>query len=339
MEFRILGTLEVVADGLSLQLGGRRQRAVLAVLLLHANRAVSVDSVVEALWGETPPTTAAKTVQVYVSRLRKLLPPDRLVSEPGGYLLRVEQGELDLSRVEALLERAVAAEPEAASACLLEALSLFRGPALAELPFAQAEKARIEELRLTALEERIEAELSLGEHLRLVSELEQLVEEQPLRERLRAQLMLALYRSGRQADALEFFRKTRRSLVDELGLEPGRDLQELEMKILNHDPALLRARPDAAEVERVRDLLERGATRVSTEVSGTRELQEARKAALGLGDPETAAEAESWLGQLAWLRGDQEGAFAHLEQALALLDRRPASKAKAQVFTCSPGGT
>jgi DNA-binding SARP family transcriptional activator len=332
MEWRVLGPLEAVEGGRRLALGGKRQRAVLAALLLHRNRPVSIDALVDSLWGEHPPATAEKTVQVYISRLRKLLPDDRLEHGAAGYVLCVDDDELDLARVEAAVAAVENAEPAVAAASLREALSEFRGAPFAELDFAQAEKARIEELRLAALEARVDVELALGDHVQLVGELEQLVAEHPLSERLRAQLMLALYRSGRQAEALAVFRETRRALLDEVGLEPGPELQQLEVRILNHDPALLPARTDAAESERIRALLARGRERVAAEMSGGGELEEAREAALALGDPETAAEAESWLGQLAWVRGDQAGSFSHLERARALTERRPPSKTKTLVL-------
>jgi DNA-binding SARP family transcriptional activator len=332
MEWRVLGPLEVVDGGRQLHLGGRRSRALVAVLLLHRNRSVSNETITDALWGERPPATAAKTIQVYVSRLRKLVPEDCLLHGAGGYTLRVDEGELDVARFERLVAAADGADPAHAVQQLDEALSLFRGIPFAELEFAQAEQARIEELRLHAIEARIDARLTLGEHESVVAELEALVRDQPFSERLRAQLMLALYRSGRHTEALDVFRNVRRRLVDELGLEPGRDLQELEVRILNHDPALLPARQDPANAARIRALLDRGRERVATEMAGATELDEVRKAALALGDPETAAEAESWLGQLAWARGDQAGSFAHLERARLLTERRPPSEAKALVF-------
>jgi DNA-binding SARP family transcriptional activator/tetratricopeptide (TPR) repeat protein len=241
MQFRILGPLEVLAKGRALDVGGPKQRGLLAVLLLNANRVVSSDRLIDALWGERPPATAHKALQVYVSQLRRMLGKDHLVTRAPGYLLRIAGDELDLGRFEALLEQARGLEPEAASAKLREALSLWRGPPLAEFAyqgFAQAEIARLEELRLACLEERIEADLARGGHAELVSELEGLVKEHPLRERLRAQLMLALYRSGRQAEALAAYQDARRVLVDELGIEPGKLLRELEQAILRQDSAL-----------------------------------------------------------------------------------------------------
>jgi DNA-binding SARP family transcriptional activator len=242
VEFRILGPLEVVEEGHPRKLGGSRQRALLALLLTRANEVVSSDRLIDELWGTQPPRSAANALQYHVSQLRRTLAPsEAIVTQEPGYLIRVGPEELDLLRFERLVERAEAAPPAAAAPLLREALALWRGPALADLAhesFAQAEIRRFEELRLAALERRIEADLALGRHLELVVELEALVLEHPLRERLRAQLMLTLYRSGRQAEALDVYRGTRRLLVDELGIEPGPALQELEQAILRHDADL-----------------------------------------------------------------------------------------------------
>jgi predicted ATPase/DNA-binding SARP family transcriptional activator len=246
LEFRILGPLEVCGEEGPLPLGGRRERVALALLVLNANHRVSRDGLGAALWGESPPPTAANAIQVVISRLRRLVEGSaELDTERGGYRLRIAPGQLDLDRFERLLEEGRAAladaRPEVASARLREALALWRGPALADLgyePFAQNEIARLEELHRGATEERIEADLALGRHTRLVAELTSLVREHPLRERLRAQLMLALYRSGRQADALAAFQEARRTLVDELGVEPGAELRELNRRILNQDAGL-----------------------------------------------------------------------------------------------------
>jgi DNA-binding SARP family transcriptional activator len=216
-------------------LGGARQRAVLALLLTRANEVVSVDRLIDELWGAEPPKTAANTVQYYVSQLRKALGSDRIQTHPPGYAIRVEPGELDLHRFERLLGRG---DGDA----LREALALWRGPALADLlyaSFAQAEITRLEELRLVALEKRIGADLAAGKDAELVGELEALVREHPLRERFRAQLMLALYRSGRQADALAAYAGARATLVDTLGIEPSSALRELERAILRQDRSLL----------------------------------------------------------------------------------------------------
>jgi DNA-binding SARP family transcriptional activator/Fe2+ transport system protein FeoA len=231
VEFRILGPLEVIADGEPLDLGGRKQRAVLAMLLIEANRVVSTDRLIEALWDEAPPETAPKAVQVYVSQLRKVVGKERLETKAPGYRLRVEPDELDLGRFLELQSEAKFGE----------ALSLWRGGPLADFAydrFARAEIERLVELRLACLEERTEQELARGRHAELVGELEALVREYPLRERLRAQLMVALYRSGRQAEALEVYQSARRMLVEELGIEPGRSLRDLHQAVLRQDAEL-----------------------------------------------------------------------------------------------------
>jgi class 3 adenylate cyclase/DNA-binding SARP family transcriptional activator len=231
MDFRILGPLEVLDDGRALDLGGAKQRAVVAMLALHANRVVAQEQLIDALWDEEPPETARKAVQVYVSQLRKLLGRERLETKGRGYLLRLGPDELDLARFERLRD---SGKPN-------EALSLWRGDALADFAdhrFAQAEISRLEELRLSCLEQRIERDLAEGRHAELVGELAVLAEEHPLREHLRAQLMLALYRAGRQAEALEAYQAARSALVDELGIEPAHRLRELHQQILTQDPAL-----------------------------------------------------------------------------------------------------
>ena len=234
MEFRILGSLEVLAEGRPLELTGAKQRALLAVLLLHANEVVSTDRLIDALWDEQAPETGRKALQVHVSQLRKAIGPDRLRTAPPGYMLVVEVGELDLERVDRLV----------ASGRPHEALALWRGPALAEFAyqgFAQTEIARLEELRLACLEERIESDLAAGRHGAIVGELEMLTRQNPHRERLRSQLMLALYRSGRQAEALEAFQDLRRALVDEIGIEPSRQIRDFHQAILQQDPLLDRS--------------------------------------------------------------------------------------------------
>src|ERR687888_6442 len=235
MEFRILGLLEVLEDGRQIEIGGQKQRTLLAMLLLHANEVVSTDRLIDALWEEEAPETAQKALQVYVSQLRKVLGKERLETRPPGYRLRVAQDELDLSRFQRLAEE----HPR-------EALALWRGQPLSEFAyqrFAQAEIARLEELRLSCLERRIEEDLAQGRHAGLVGELERLVREHPLRERLRAQLMLALYRSGRQAEALEVYQDARRTLTEELGIEPSQELRELQQAILRQDAVLTPERP------------------------------------------------------------------------------------------------
>jgi DNA-binding SARP family transcriptional activator len=245
LEFRILGPLELWDGSGEVALSGPKLRALLAVLLLHPNEVVPADRLIEDVWGEDSPDGAAAALRVNVSRLRKALPPDVLTTRAPGYLMRVESDELDLQRFERLVDegrdlrgRGLVAE---ASERLREALSLWRGPALAEFgyeSFAQAAIGRLEEIRLAALELRIDADLALGRHHELVGELEALVAEHPLRERLRRSLMTALYRSGRQAEALEAYHAARRVFVHELGIDPSPALQELERAILRHDPAL-----------------------------------------------------------------------------------------------------
>jgi YVTN family beta-propeller protein len=245
VEFRILGPLGVFVDGREIALGGARQRAILAILLIHRGGAASVDRIIDDLWGDDPPETATKTVQVYVSRLRKLLGADVLVTSRGGYALASGAAEVDADEFERLLtqgrETLDRGDAAGASERLREAIGLWRGPPLADFAyesFAQNEIARLEELRLVALENRIESDLALGRHAALVPELEALVAADPTRERFRAQLMLALYRSGRQADALAAYRDARRTLGAELGLEPSPELQRLQQAILNQDPAI-----------------------------------------------------------------------------------------------------
>ncbi len=244
-QFRLLGPLAVTVEGEPLALGGQKRRALLAALLLEANRIVSRDRLIDALWGEEPPDTARNTIQVYVSQLRKLLPEGTLETAPPGYRLAVDPEAIDLFRFIQLTQQARAAltvgNASDAAETLREALALWRGPALADLawePLAQGEVVRLEELRLAALEDRIDADLALGRHGQLIGELESLVAEHPLRERLRGQLMLSLYRSGRQADALAVYQRARKALVDELGIEPGEALRKLERAILAQDPSL-----------------------------------------------------------------------------------------------------
>lgn len=247
MDFRILGPLEVLDEGREVALGGAKQRALLAVLVLHANETLSTDRLIEELWEERPPATAAKTVQVHVSRLRKALAAggDLIETRERGYRLALEPERLDAHRFERLVGEArdeLAAErPERAIAVLEDGLLLWRGEPLADLAyeaFARQEIARLEELRVAALELLIEGKLALGGHTEVIGQLEALIGEYPFRERLRAQLMLALYRSDRQADALQAYQNARRKLVGELGIEPGERLRELERAVLAQDPAL-----------------------------------------------------------------------------------------------------
>jgi DNA-binding SARP family transcriptional activator len=250
MEFRILGPLDVVDAGRSLDLGGQKQRALLTYLLLHRHEPVSTDRLVTELWVEPAPPTAAKVVQVYVSRLRRLLGERTIERRASGYVLDVVPDQVDADRFERLVDGATHSEASQAARTLREALALWRGPALADLgdePFAAAESRRLEERRLHALEERIEADLALGRHAELVAELDALVVEHPLRERPRGQLMLALYRSGRQADALAAYRELAQALREQLGLAPSPALRRLEQRILTQDPMLELAEETAAE--------------------------------------------------------------------------------------------
>ena len=262
MEFRILGSLEVTREGRLVGLGGPKQRAVLAALLLHVNRVVSRDQLIETVWGEQPPETAAATLQGYVANLRKALGPECILTRPPGYVLETDPLAVDAIRFEVLQRQGTQelsrGDPDAASRTLSDALALWRGEPLAELDSgtsATTERLRLEELRLGAIEERIEADFALGRHAELVAELQTLVREHPLRERLCAQLMLALYRSGRQAEALDVYQQSRRRLSEELGLEPGDALKRLQRAILEQDPAI--APVARADVPAVRSQIRR----------------------------------------------------------------------------------
>src|SRR5262245_49561878 len=263
MEYRILGPLEVIAEGEEVPLGPK-PRALLAVLLLHPNEVVSSSRLADELWGESHPASAPKLVQLYVSQLRKVL-GNAVVTRSPGYLIRVETDELDASRFQVLLAEARAAAgraPVDASELYADALDLWRGRALADVvfeSFASNEAEALDAVQLTALEERFDVELALGRSRELIPELEGVVAAQPLRERPRAQLMLALYRSGRRADALALYRETRRFLIDELGLEPGEELRALERAMLQDDSALV-APIDGRKSDRSRTALPAGAT-------------------------------------------------------------------------------
>lgn len=254
MKARILGPLEVVVEGERVEIPGGKQRELLAILLLHANEVLSADQLIDGLWGEAPPSSALKTLQALISRLRGTLGAagGALESHGHGYRLHLASGALDAVVFREALEDArrsrARGEPDPAAEQLRQALALWRGPALQEFryaDFAQAEIARLDELRLAAREERIEADLELGRHQELVVELEALVSEHPLRERSRGQLMLALYRSGRQAEALQTYQEGRRTLAEELGLEPSESLRRLERRILDQDATLDAPEPPA----------------------------------------------------------------------------------------------
>jgi DNA-binding SARP family transcriptional activator len=245
VEFLILGPLEVWREGRRVHIEGAKERAVLAFLLLHAGEAVLVDRLIDELWGDSAPATARKSVQVRVAGLRRALRGDVLLTRGDGYLASLEPNQLDLHRFEQLLsdgsDALAAGDPSAAVMTVHEALALWRGPALADFAyesFAQPAIARLDELRAHALELRIEAQLELGLHARVIADLEDLVAAHPFRERLRVQLMLALYRDGRQAEALGVYRRTREEFVAELGIEAGPTLQKLQQAILRQDPSL-----------------------------------------------------------------------------------------------------
>jgi DNA-binding SARP family transcriptional activator len=245
LEIRILGPLEALVDGTPVRLGGRRQRAVFAILVAQANEVVSVERLIDGVWGEAPPETAANVLQGYVSGLRKVLGRDTIATRGRGYVVAVADGTLDLDSFErhaatGMAEQSTGRAAES-SAAFAAALALWRGPALsdlADLPGVRPIAARLDELRLVALERRLESDLDCGRHAEAAAELEALISDHPLRERLRALRMLALYRSGRQAEALDAFRAARTALVDELGIEPHAELHELERAILRQDASL-----------------------------------------------------------------------------------------------------
>jgi DNA-binding SARP family transcriptional activator len=250
-EFKVLGPLEVADENGPLALGGQKQRALLALLLIHAGETLSVDRIVDALWGEQPPRTATTSLQNLVHQLRKLLGPEVVLTKPPGYTLRIAPDDLDLTRFERLLAEARRSTPDEGVRLLRDALALWRGAPLADLTyeqFADNEIQRLEELRIDALEQLFEAQLATGSGAELVGELDSLVARHPLRERLRGQLMLALYRSGRQAEAMDAYHDGRRRLVDELGIEPSRELQKLYGSILRQE-ATLDAAPSQPQLD------------------------------------------------------------------------------------------
>jgi DNA-binding SARP family transcriptional activator len=253
VQFNILGSFEARDAGQQVPLGGLKQRSALAVLVLSANCVVPFDRLVDELWGENPPAQAANALQTYISNLRRALEPDRapreparvLRSQPPGYLLAVDPEDVDAIRFERLAGEGRALlrqnQPQDARKLLVDALALWRGPALADFvnqPFASTEAARLEELRAVALEDRIAADLALGEHSALIPELQRLVAAEPLREKLWSHLILALYRAGRQGDALAAYQQCRKTLDEELGIEPGSAVRQLEIDVLQQAPSL-----------------------------------------------------------------------------------------------------
>jgi predicted ATPase/DNA-binding SARP family transcriptional activator len=293
MEFRILGPLEALDEGRDVAPAGSKRRALLALLLLHANETLSIEQLIDELWGEHPPATAARTVQAHVSRLRKALDAGTgngadgvIVTRERGYELTLDPDRLDALRFERLVadgrRELTAGVPERAAAAFEAALSLWRGAPLAGLdeePFVRREAARLEDLRLAALEDLGDAKLALGRHGELVGRLEALIGEHPYRERLRAQLMLALYRCERQADALQAYQDARRTLVEELGIEPGERLRELERAVLAQDPALA-APPAPLGVGDAGDLPTGVVTFLLTDIEGSSGLWEADAGAM-----------------------------------------------------------
>src|ERR1035437_8365171 len=245
MEYRILGPLEVLGDdGTPVTLAGARERTLLATFLLSANHVVSTDRLIDVLWGEEPPPSALNALQVYVSKLRRKLEgassKSPIRTEHPGYVLTTLPGEIDAERFEKLVRSSEATGPEEEVTRLSEALSLWRGAVLGglDLDIVLHESNRLDELRLVAMERRADAELSLGHHQELVGELESIASTHPLRERLQGQLMVALYRCGRQGDALAVYRRTRTTLAEELGIDPSKSLQDLELAVLNQAPEI-----------------------------------------------------------------------------------------------------
>ena len=279
LEFRVLGPLEVRRNGEVIPIPAPKQRALLGVLLLHANEPVAQDELIDLLWGDEAPPSAKASLQNQIHAIRRALGAEVVERRPAGYVVNVEPGRLDLDRFQQLVSEARRSEPRERAARLREALACWRGPALVEFPsepFAQHEIARLEEERLAAVEDRIEADLALGLHAEVGAELEGLVERHPLRERLWAQLMLALYRSGRQADAVSTYRRAHRAFADELGIEPGSRLRDLQRSMLAGSPALdqrdyelaptlerAAAMLAKAPAERVRSLLDYGSALIT----------------------------------------------------------------------------
>jgi DNA-binding SARP family transcriptional activator len=326
MDFRILGPLEVWDRGRPLELRRRRLRALLAMLLLRPGEPIATDELVEGLWGENSPRTARAALQNYVSQLRRTLGPGVVLSRPGGYVLDVRPEQTDVGRFEHLVaESRRATSDEERAKRLRDGLALWRGPPLADLsrePFAAYEVGRLEQLRLPAVEDLIDAELSLGAGAELVGELESLIAEHPFRERLRGQLMLALYRAGRQAEALEAYQATRRTLIEELGIEPGEPLRELERAILCQDPSL-------ASVSRAATLPLLGRVSVSTPGREDELLERSRH--LTTLDDAIASVYNSWRGRLVLVGGE---AGAGKSSLLRRFCHDPARSARVLWGTC-----
>ena len=332
LEFRILGPLELWRAGERIAIPAPKQRALLGFLLIHSNEVVPQETLIEQLWGQDPPATARASLHNHVHALRGLLGDGVLERQPTGYVLHVERGQLDLERFERLATDARNTEPTLRAATLREALACWRGPPLVEFPtepFAQHEINRLEEERLSALEDRIDADLELGQHTAIVAELQTLVDRFPLRERLWAQLMIALYRVGRQADALAAYKRAHEAFVGDLGIEPGVVLRELQRAILVQDPALDNpAGRIGSTLERVAAILPRtpaeraeslydyavSLLRLGDHREAAATLRAAERAAVAAGERSIEERARLYLSYLAvWTEG--KSPLAHLEQA------------------------
>jgi DNA-binding SARP family transcriptional activator len=336
MEFRLLGPMEVLDGDTPVVLGGGKQRALLARLLVSPNRTVAIDRLVEDLWGEAAPASAAKMVQIFVSQLRKLLPAEVLVTRPPGYLIEVDQEAIDIGRFDRLRRTGHAAleagEAAAAGARLREALGLWRGEALAEFgePFAQTDRNHLDELRLVCLEDRVEADLMAGRHAELVGELAAEVARFPLRERLHRQSMLALYRSGQHADALAVYEEFRRRLDHDLGLAPSLELRELQRLILNQDSSLGLSR-DATPAARVGDAAGQRGLAAGFEALGRGAWDEGKAAfERALADGEQAEALEGWAHAARFL-GDGDASLDARARAFRAYRGRGDSRSAARV--------
>jgi DNA-binding SARP family transcriptional activator len=332
MEFRILGPLEVVDGDRPLTLKGSRLRALLVLLLTSANEVVSADRLIDELWGAQPPRAAGNALQYHVSQLRKALGAvDLIETREPGYMVRVGPDRLDLLRFEQLVAAAQNEPPEYAARSLREALALWRGPALADLsqePFAQAEIRRLEELRLVATERRIDADLALGRRAELVGELEALTRQHAYRESLRAQHMLALYGAGRQAEALDVYRETRRLLVEELGIEPGPAIQRIEQAILRQDAALIPTSPPAEQI------IPQAAGSITVSAGES----DALESLLAIAEPlAREPQRELILAQLLESHDRLEAATAELAETRKLLETRGVTSRVAAYTTHEPG--